>query len=217
MRDTRRAQGWAGWLAAGLGAAVLAAGCSSKSSTGPSNTTLTANAATVQAALNTYTSGTVVVPANCLSAVAINCPAGVAGSPTSVTVARSGLSITQAAADSFAYAMDLGIATQQPITVSNSGIDCGVSINTAAGSSPTVHLVGTASFVSRTMGGPLDEVDLTTVLTGAEAADVTITGPANCQVLASSVIVLEATMIEALTNGTSRLCPSAGGHFAACS
>ncbi len=219
MRDFERTVHGAGRLIAALvaaGAAALTAACG-KSATSPSNATLTPDAATVQAALNTYTTGTIAVPPNCASTVAINCPGGSAGGTSYVGITRSGLTITQAAADSFAYAMDLAVATQSPFTVSSNGVDCAVSVNTAAGTSPTVHLAGTATFTSRTVGGAIDEIDLTTALTGAEAADVSVTGPTACQILQSQASFFEGVMVSALTGGTTRLCAASGGHFTSCS
>ena len=196
------------------GVAIVTGGCGG--STAPAAPSLAETSATVQFALNRFTTGTVSLPASCGS-IGINCPGGTAGSATQLTLTRSGLTIAQAAADSFAYAMDLGIVTQTPITVSNNGIDCGVAVNTAAGSVPTVHLAGTAKFSSRTLGGPIDEVDLTSALTNAEAADLTITGDASCQILASSIVLFEGVMASALSNQSTRLCAGSGGQLTTCS
>ena len=215
MRIHEWVQGRGGWLVAGLGAAVLVAGCGG-SSTSPSNATLTPNAATVQAALNTYTTGAVSIPPYC-GTTGVNCPGGVAGSATKVDFTRSGLTITQAAPDSFAYAMDLAIATESPFTVSANGIDCGVAVNTAAGSSPTVHVAGTAIFTSQTMSGPINEVDLSTTLTGAESADLTMSGGSTCTALGTVSQYVAGAMLLALTNGTTRLCAGSGGHVTTCS
>jgi hypothetical protein len=163
-----------------------------------------------------FSTGTVSLPPSC-GTIGINCPGGTAGSATQVTLTRSALTITQAAPDSFAYAMDLGIVTQTPFTVSYSGLDCGVAVNTAGGSSPAVHIAGTAVFGSQTLGGPIDRVDLTTTLTGAEAADVAVTGPVGCQALATSLVLFEGAMASALTNQRTHLCAGSGGHLVACS
>ena len=118
MRRSGKAPYHAGRLRAMLGAAgvaIIAGGCGG--STAPAAPSLVESSTTVQLALNRFTTGTVSLPASC-GTIGVNCPGGTAGSPTQLNLTRSGLTITQVAADSFAYAMDLGIVTQTPFTVS---------------------------------------------------------------------------------------------------
>ena len=215
MRRSGKASYQAGRLLAMLGAAgvaIVTGGCGG--STAPAAPTLAENSTTVQAALNSYITGVVNLPPTCSASIAINCPGGTAGSTTEVDLNRSGPTITRVAPDSFAYAMDVGINTQAPFTISTNGIDCGVAANTFPGSSQVVHVAGTAKFTSRTVGGPIDELDLTSSMSGAEAADLTITGGAACQIVSS---LFESVMLSAITQGTTRLCAGSGGQLTSCS
>jgi hypothetical protein len=200
-----------------LGGGILfaAGGCGSSSPTAPASFPETS--ATVQLALNRFTTGTISVPASCGGSILINCPGGTAGSAVSVTLTRSGTTITQTAPDVFSYATDFGVVTQSPIVVSSNGTDCDVSVNTANGTASTVHLEGTATFSRQTVGGAINEIDFTTALTGVEAADVTITGPGACQVLAANLVFVEGVLVSALTSQSTRLCAGAGGTFTTCS
>ncbi len=217
MHRRTTGRGGLGRMRAAMGAGALAlAAAACGSSTSPSAPTLSASSTTVQTALNTFTTGTVSIPAYCGS-FGINCPGGTAGAATPITVTRSNLSILPAGQDTFSYNADLALVTGSPFTVSYNGLDCQVAVNTAAGSFPTVHIAGTAAFSSTTTGGALNRVDLTSIVTGAEMADLTITGPAGCSAFQTVGAFAGLALQSALASQTAHFCAAAGGGLTTCS
>ena len=196
--------------------ATVAAGCGSKSATAP--LTLPVTSATVQSAVDLFTTGTLHVPPSCGTSPSIDCPGGTAGTPIPVTVTRGATTIAQTAPDVFGYDVDLAIATGSAIPVSYQGVDCTVAVNTAAGASPTVHVAGTATFSSQTPGGSIDRLDLTIALTGLEATDVTFSGGTLCQMANfGGLSFFGGIVTNAFEGVASHLCAGAGGQLTTCS
>jgi hypothetical protein len=167
------------------GGMLLAGGCG-KSSTGPVGyEALPATAGTVQAALDLFTTGNVLVPTVCDSAATtkLNCPGGVPGSPVYITVRRDSLSIVyNMPADRFDYAVKMKLVTPVdiPVTIALVG-ECGLHLDTTPGADSLVQIVGTASFRSHIAGEPIDELDFSTpVVNGLTSDDMALTGGTGC-------------------------------------
>lgn len=204
--------------AVGSGWLLLATmGCGGSETTAVVPPTLAVTQATVQSALDLFTTGTVGVPATCAGSVLIDCPGGNPGSPVPISLTRTASSIVQTGPGAFTYVVQLSVASQADIPVTISGVECGAAVNTAAGASPTVQIAGTAIFSSQTLGGPVDRLDLTQGLTGLETADVALNGGSACQLLNAGVALSAGLLTSAFSSAASHLCASSGAHmFVAC-
>ncbi len=134
--------------------------------------------ATVQAAVDLFTTGSLYVAANCGGTTTVNCPGGTPGGPVPVTETRDSVHIVQSP-DTTVYYVTAWVALVTPhdIPISFFGTDCGVAINSAPGVSPNVAITATAHFTSQTAGGPINRIDFSNVtLSGLETGDVTLSG-----------------------------------------
>ena len=203
------------------GGMLLAVAC--KSSTAPQGyEALPATSATVQSALDLFTTGDVLVPTVCdpTASARINCPGGVPGSPVYVTVTRHSVSITEnvpAARFDYLVQMKLVTAMDIPITVPLVG-DCGLHIDTSPGPDSLVQIVGSASFRSRTPGGPIDELDLSTpTMNNLTSDDVSLSGGFGCTIANLGLSFFLMTLESTITPPARSLCGAPGPKlFVAC-
>ena len=143
---------------------------------------LPVTAQTVQAAVEFRTAGPTEVPASCTGTVLVNCANGTPGSPVFISTTPSNLTVTEMAPGQYSFALDLAVTTLQSVPITYSGVNCTVAVNTAAGTSPTIHVTGTAEFASHTADEELNRIDLVADASGVENADFAIGGNALCSV-----------------------------------
>ena len=214
-----RDRGWI--LSLGIGIALAPAGCGGNSTTSPSQPyTMPLTQATVQSAVDLFTTGTDTVPVQCSGTVPIDCPGGSAGPVVTIALDRVSDSIfTFMPGQSYQYSTHVALTVSQdiPVTIPVIGA-CGLHVDVSQGASPTVHVSGEVTFRSSTLAGPLDELDLTAALDGLEAADVSLTGGGACALANESLSLYLGLLTTALGTPTEvLLCAGSGpGKFVTC-
>jgi hypothetical protein len=143
--------------------------------------------ATADAISNLLFGGTrdVDVPANCATTPAINCPGGVpAATPAQVHVVGSNVVATLVQGQNrYDTSATLDVTTVQAIPISGFGLECQLTVNTALGSNAHVQIQVPLQWIDFGSTGDLNVVQVSSpVLTGLEAADISIGGSFACQV-----------------------------------
>jgi hypothetical protein len=160
---------------------LVCAACGSDKATGVAQfEALPVTAATVQAAVELMTAVPIPVLAQCTGDPTINCVGGTAGAALSIPLTHTTPVVVQTSPGHYTFGTDLTINSAPAIPFTYTGVSCNITINTTAGTSPTVHLGGTATFASQTNNGVLNRLDIAPTLTGAEDADITVGGGTLC-------------------------------------
>jgi hypothetical protein len=174
---------------------------------------LTVDQATADGAANFALGGdrTVSVAASCGASPAIGCPGGVPSDPLpQVHVVGSNVVATPAGPDHWNATATVAANSVGSIPVSYLGADCGLTLNTASGASPTVQVTGTLDFLSHpNPAGPKNYIQLgNATVTGLESADIQITGAnLTCQLGATLVnLVLPAIQDAVAEQLQERVC-----------
>lgn len=152
---------------------------------------LPVNAQTVEAAVEYRTQEAIEIPASCDEGFRVNCVAGAPGSPVYMTVTPSNFSAREISPTTYSFSLNLAVATQQAVPITYMGAACNISVNSAAGESPTFQVSGMAEFVSQTDDETLNRIDLAADLLGIEEVDVSLSGGALCDMIASTGTVNE--------------------------
>ena len=208
-------------LCAGITLALAGCGDSGSGPTSPPPPyKMPLSQATIQSAVDLFTTGTDTVPVQCGGTVPIDCPGGASGPVITISRARVVDSLFLQRLDtaySFSAYVTLTSSQDIPVTIPVVG-DCGLHLDTSAGSSPTVHLSGQAYFTSSVPAGPLDELALTFNLDGLEAADFSLSGGTACALANEAASFYVGTILSALGTGAPIfLCAGSGpGLFALC-
>lgn len=206
-----RASRWALRSVGITGFVLASAGCGSDS-TGVSAKleALPVAAATVQAAVDLMTASPIAVPTNCGSSPSINCFGGSAGTALSLPVSHTTPIVVQVSPGVYTFGTDLTINSATNIPVTYSGVNCGIVLNTTSGTSPTVHLAGTATFTSNSSDNVLNRLDIVPVLSGVESADIGITGGPLCSFGSIFQAMVVDMMVQNFQSLGGRLCGTPG-------
>lgn len=205
-------------LAIALAGTALLNGCSDRAGTNPARSggevleALSVTSATVVAAVDFMTPDSVQVPVTCGGSFEVNCTGGTPGSPVWLRLVRVGVvTATSTGPATFSFTADYTVTSVQDIPVAGSGVSCGVDLNSGLGTSPTVTVNGTATFVSNTDDGVINRVDLTGSAEGLEEDDITLNGGFDCEV-ASAFQGAVVGLIEGMMDSSVRLCGAAGAE-----
>lgn len=156
---------------------------------------------TVIAAVELLSKGPLTLPSTCEGSPAINCSGGVAGNPMRFSVTRGPVTATEAGPNQFTFATDVVIASLENGSVTMSGVTCSVGVNTALGTSQTVHIAGTASFVFNNTTGLRSRLHLESEMSGLEDADVSVAGSFGCDIASFFKPVMLTSLSEQLATG----------------
>ncbi|HYK10508.1 MAG TPA: hypothetical protein VEV39_06895 [Gemmatimonadales bacterium] len=165
---------------------------------------LSADSVTAYAVGEFLTGSAFTVAANCGGTITVNCSGGVPGSPVAVTVVRESLAV---AGNPVALQVDitarLAVSTTVDIPLEAAGIQCGLAVNTAAGSIPTVGLTAHLDFGRlENTGQGVDEVYVTNVtLTDLESADVSLNGGTLCSTIGAGASFYLSTLTGMFADG----------------
>ena len=192
-------------LAEALLACVVIAGCGDEGPDPVVYEALPENQATAQAGIDFGTTGSLHISANCPT---INCPNGTPGATILVPISRATITVTPTGPRSFSFTAQVGGATTSDIPVNITNVQCGLDVDTSAGSSPTVTFTGTATFVTPPSGSP-NRLDVTIAASGIEDADLTLTGGTACAALNSSISFVVGALEDYL-GGTLHFCGAPG-------
>jgi hypothetical protein len=142
-----------------------------------------ATEASIRAYADVYVLGEhdAVLPPQCTGDLTFACPGGVpADPPPTAHLVGANLVVVDNGGGSFDISLDVA-ATAAGIPVSAFGVDCTLSVDTAAGSFPATTLSGSVDFPPNPTTGITDEIVTSNVqLTNLEAADLTLTGGQLC-------------------------------------
>jgi hypothetical protein len=122
------------------------------------------------------------VPASCSGNPTVACPGGVPSNPLpKLRLTRHEATVTPVSPTVYNFSAVATVVSLSNIPIRYNGVDCSLSVNTNAGTSPTVSISGTATFHAHLPNGPLNRVDLTAVtVSGVENADLNILGGFAC-------------------------------------
>jgi hypothetical protein len=164
--------------------------------------------ATVQAAVDLLFAGSrdFDVLANCGGTPVISCPGGnPLDPPAQIRLVGTNVVATESSG-LFAFSATLSAESLQDIPVSAFGLDCAITIDTAAGSSSTVQIAGSVNFSSHDAPeSPANRLDFSNlVLNGLEDEDVHLGGSPFCEIanwgLAFFTDTLVSVIADSLTN-----------------
>lgn len=160
--------------------------------------------ATADAAADFLLDGTrnVAVTSSCVGDAQVGCVGGVAVQPPpTVQVVGTNIVTTPLTADTWSTTATLAATTPSPIPVTVTLVgQCQLTIDTAAGASPTVQASSQLQFRSYpSPGGPKNHIAISnTTLNGLESSDIQISGSFGCSLLDAVVPLTLDTLTDSL-------------------
>jgi len=168
--------------------------------------------ATVQAAVDFITTGQINSQVYCAANPTVNCANGTP-TPTPLALTRDSVSIVEAPPGTYSFAARVAVVSTTDITFIYSGVSCTLSLNTTAGTSPTIRVTGTAMFTRQLPSDPINRIDITNVATSAiESVDATVHGSTACSLVPSAVVLsmVNGILHDAFADAGPRLCGAPG-------
>ncbi len=169
--------------------------------------------ATVQAAVDLFTTGEIDVQADCSGSLTFNCTGGTPGSPIPVTLTRDSLAIALVTPGTYSFLARVSFGTPDiPFAETSGGstVSCTVTINTAVVDPPAILVWGSAHFGSQS-GGPIDRLDITIdSVSDLAAGDILVGGTSLCSALTWPVVWFAGALEATFASVAPHLCAAPG-------
>ena len=171
---------------------------------------LPVDAGTVRAAIDlSTTSRNLLVDATCAGPITVNCTGGVAA-PTQLHIDQLAVSITQANATTFTFAVDERVVTVTDIQYTMNGANCTANIDTSRGVNPSMHITGNVTFDSNPPPDPLNRLTIGVSVPAPDGPDVQLSGPPACNTLGIASIIGNYLVSQLTTIFNPHLCGAPG-------
>ena len=194
---------------AGITISLLGCGGDSGTDPLPQLESLPADAVTVQAAVDFVLHSPMIVPSNCSGSPTINCVGGVPGAQIALPVSHTTPTVTELAPGIYTFATDVTLNSNQAVPFTYSGTNCTVTINTSQGTSPTVHVSGTATFLENESTGKT-YLSIEPTVTGLEEADVAVGGESLCTLSSGFKGPIIESVLQSIEEKGGQLCGAPG-------